>query len=366
MTLLWIPLLSLLGSIISSMTGKLSRNQSTTLTLLTPVIALAFAISLAPAVFAGDVIRETISWIPLLGIDIAFRLDGLALLFVFMILGIGILVIFYARYYLSSNDSMPKLYAYLMLFMTAMLGIVMSNNIIQLWFFWELTSISSFLLISYWWHKAEARKGAIMALTITGGGGLALLAGLLLLGNIVGSYNLDIILESREIIQAHAWYEVTLILILLGAFTKSAQFPFHFWLPHAMAAPTPVSAYLHSATMVKAGIFLLARFYPALAGTEIWFLLVSLTGLSTLLFGAYIALFKHDLKGLLAYSTISHFGLIKLLLGLDTELATVSAIFHIINHATFKASLFMATGIIDHETGTRDMRKLNGMRRFKP
>jgi len=366
MTLLWIPLLSLLGSIISSMTGKLTRNQSTTLTLLTPVIALAFAISLAPAVFAGDVIRETISWIPLLGIDIAFRLDGLALLFVFMILGIGILVIFYARYYLSSNDSMPKLYAYLMLFMTAMLGIVMSNNIIQLWFFWELTSISSFLLISYWWHKAEARKGAIMALTITGGGGLALLAGLLLLGNIVGSYNLDIILESREIIQAHAWYEVTLILILLGAFTKSAQFPFHFWLPHAMAAPTPVSAYLHSATMVKAGIFLLARFYPALAGTEIWFLLVSLTGLSTLLFGAYIALFKHDLKGLLAYSTISHLGLITLLLGLDTELATVAAIFHIINHATFKASLFMATGIIDHETGTRDMRKLNGMWRFMP
>ena len=366
MTLLWIPLLSLLGSIISSMTGKLTRNQSTGLTMFLPIIALLITISLAPAVFSGEVIRETMSWIPLLGIDIAFRLDGLALLFVFMILGIGILVIFYARYYLSSSDSMPKLYAYLMLFMTAMLGIVMSNNIIQLWFFWELTSISSFLLISYWWHKAEARKGAIMALTITGGGGLALLAGLLLLGNIVGSYNLDVILASREVIQAHAWYEVTLILILLGAFTKSAQFPFHFWLPHAMAAPTPVSAYLHSATMVKAGIFLLARFYPALAGTDLWFILVSLTGLTTLLFGAYVALFKHDLKGLLAYSTISHLGLITLLLGLDTQLAAVAAIFHIINHATFKASLFMATGIIDHETGTRDMRKLNGMWRFMP
>ncbi|MBA6365815.1 monovalent cation/H+ antiporter subunit A, partial [Colwellia sp. BRX8-8] len=230
MTLLWIPLLSLLGSIISSRTGKLTRNQSTALTLLMPIIALLMTISLAPAIFAGKVIRETISWIPLLGIDIAFRLDGLALLFVFMILGIGILVIFYARYYLSSKDSMPKLYAYLMLFMTAMLGIVMSNNIIQLWFFWELTSISSFLLISYWWHKPEARKGAIMALIVTGGGGLALLAGLLLLGNIVGSYNLDAILASREIIQAHAWYEITLILVLLGAFTKSAQFPFHFWL----------------------------------------------------------------------------------------------------------------------------------------
>jgi len=366
MTLLWIPLLSLLGSIISSMTGKLTRNQSTGLTMLTPIIALFITIDLAPAVFAGEVIRETISWIPLLGIDIAFRLDGLALLFIFMILVIGILVIFYARYYLSSNDSMPKIYAYLMLFMTAMLGIVMSNNVIQLWFFWELTSISSFLLISYWWHKAEARNGAIMALVITGGGGLALLAGLLLLGNIVGSYNLDIILASRDIIQAHAWYEVTLILVLLGAFTKSAQFPFHFWLPHAMAAPTPVSAYLHSATMVKAGIFLLARFYPALAGTDIWFIIVSLTGLSTLLLGAYIALFKHDLKGLLAYSTISHLGLITLLFGLDTKLAAVAAIFHIINHATFKASLFMATGIIDHETGTRDMRKLNGMWKFMP
>lgn len=366
MTLFWIPLLSLLGSIISSMTGKLSRNTTTALTLITPIIALLITIDLAPSIFAGEVIRATLPWIPSLGIDIAFRLDGLALLFIFMILIIGILVIFYARYYLSPNDSMPKLFAYLMLFMTAMLGIVMSNNIIQLWVFWELTSISSFLLISYWWHKPEARNGAIKALTVTGGGGLALLAGLLSLGHIVGSYDLDVILVSGELIKAHDWYEVTLVLILLGAFTKSAQFPFHFWLPHAMAAPTPVSAYLHSATMVKAGIFLLARFYPALAGTDIWFTIVSLTGLSTLLFGAYIALFKHDLKGLLAYSTISHLGLITLLFGLDTKLAAVAAIFHIINHATFKASLFMATGIIDHETGTRDMRKLNGMWKFMP
>lgn len=366
MTLLWIPLISLFGSMISSLTGKLTRNQSTWLTLLMPIVALMITITLAPAVFSGETIRETINWIPLLGVDISFRLDGLALLFVFMILVIGILVIFYARYYLSSKDSMPKLYSYLMMFMTAMLGIVMSNNIIQLWFFWELTSISSFLLISYWWQKSEARNGAIMALTITGGGGLALLAGLLLLGNIVGSFNLDVILASKEIIQDHAWYEMTLVLILLGAFTKSAQFPFHFWLPHAMAAPTPVSAYLHSATMVKAGIFLLARFYPALAGTDTWFIIVSLTGLSTLLFGAYVALFKHDLKGLLAYSTISHLGLITLLFGIGTELAAVAAIFHIINHATFKASLFMATGIIDHETGTRDMRKLNGMWRYMP
>lgn len=366
MTLLWIPLLSFVGSIISSLTGKLTRNQSTALTLLAPAVALALVVSVAGPVFSGEVLRESYSWVPALGLTLSFRLDGLALLFVFMILGIGMLVIFYARYYLSEKDSMPKLFAYLMLFMTAMLGIVTANNVLQLWLFWELTSISSFLLISYWGHKSEARKGARMALTITGGGGLALLAGLLLIGHIVGSYELDVILASRELIQAHALYELTLVLVLLGAFTKSAQFPFHFWLPHAMAAPTPVSAYLHSATMVKAGIFLLARFYPALAGTEIWFILVGLTGLATLLFAAYVALFKHDLKGLLAYSTISHLGLITLLFGLDTELATVAAIFHIINHATFKASLFMAAGIIDHETGTRDMRRLNGLWRFMP
>ncbi|WP_409425047.1 monovalent cation/H+ antiporter subunit A [Pseudoalteromonas sp. RW-H-Ap-1] len=366
MTLLWIPLLSLIGSVISACTGKLSRNQATSLTAIAPLAALAITLYHAPAVLAGETIRFSAQWIPALGLDISLRLDGLSLLFLFMILGIGLLVILYARYYLSQNDSLPKLYSYLMLFMTAMLGIVMSNNVIQLWLFWELTSISSFLLISYWWHKSEARKGARMALAVTGAGGLALLGGLMLLGDIVGSYDLDTILASKAIIQSHDLYEVALVLVLLGAFTKSAQFPFHFWLPHAMAAPTPVSAYLHSATMVKAGIFLLARFYPALAGTDTWFLLVGLTGLTTLLFGAYIALFKHDLKGLLAYSTISHLGLITLLLGLDTELATVAAIFHIINHATFKASLFMATGIIDHETGTRDMRKLNGMWRYLP
>ncbi|WAJ72449.1 monovalent cation/H+ antiporter subunit A [Catenovulum adriaticum] len=366
MALFWIPILTILGSLISSLTAKLSRNQAVALTLIAPVAALSLCFYHVPAVFNGETVYSHISWLDELNIHLSFRLDGLAFLFALLILGIGCLVIFYARYYLSEKDSLAKLYAYLMLFMTAMIGIVLSNNLIQLWFFWELTSISSFLLISYWSAKAEARKGALMALSVTGAGGLALLAGLMLLGNIVGSYQLDDVLAAGALIKQSQWYEVALVLILIGAFTKSAQFPFHFWLPHAMSAPTPVSAYLHSATMVKAGIFLLARFYPALAGTELWFILVSLTGLATLLLGAYVALFKHDLKGLLAYSTISHLGLITLLLGLDTELATVAAIFHIINHATFKASLFMATGIIDHETGTRDMRKLNGMWKFMP
>jgi multicomponent K+:H+ antiporter subunit A len=250
--------------------------------------------------------------------------------------------------------------------MGAMLGIVLADNLILLVVFWELTSLTSFLLIGYWSDQSEARNGARMALAITGAGGLALLAGALLLGHIVGGHDLDLVLASGSVIRAHPLYLPALLLILLGAFTKSAQFPFHFWLPHAMAAPTPVSAYLHSATMVKAGVFLLARMYPALGGSDAWFWIVAPVGLATLVLGAYIAIFQHDLKGLLAYSTISHLGLITLLFGIDTRLGVVAGVFHVLNHATFKASLFMAAGIIDHESGSRDMRKLNGLWKFMP
>jgi len=366
MNLLWVVLLPLIGTLVPLLTERFGRNICTLCVSILPAWSLILVIMYAGDIFDGQTVRQSIEWIPAMGLDLSFRLDGLSLLFLLLIIGIGLLVILYARYYLSSQDSMGKFYAYLMLFMSSMVGIVISNNLIQLWMFWELTSISSFLLISFWSHKSDARKGARMALTVTGAGGLALLGGLLLLGNMVGSYDLDIVLASGDLIRAHAHYPIALILVLLGAFTKSAQFPFHFWLPHAMSAPTPVSAYLHSATMVKAGIFLMARFYPALAGTDLWFMIVSLTGLITLLLGAYIALFKHDLKGLLAYSTISHLGLITLLLGLNSDLAAVAAVFHVINHAIFKASLFMAAGIIDHETGSRDMRKLNGLWKYMP
>ncbi|MGD9311060.1 MAG: monovalent cation/H+ antiporter subunit A, partial [Desulfosarcina sp.] len=294
------------------------------------------------------------------------RLDGLSLLFAALILGIGLLVILYARYYLSDADQAGRFYAYLLLFMASMTGVVLANNLLLLWFFWELTSISSFLLIGYWHHRSDARKGARMALTITGAGGLALLGGFILIGQTVGSYSIDVVLSNGDLIRHSGRYHTILLLVLLGAFTKSAQFPFHLWLPHAMAAPTPVSAYLHSATMVKAGIFLLARLYPVLSGTTSWFLIVSITGMLTMLLGAYQALFKHDLKGLLAYSTISHLGLITLLFGMGTALAAVAAVFHVINHAIFKASLFMAAGIIDHESGSRDMRKLNGLWHHMP
>ena len=330
------------------------------------IIAFSVLLMYIKLPFEGVTTIQSWTWIESIGLEFAFRLDGLGLLFACLILIIGLLVIVYARYYISKNDCMGRFYSYLMLFMGSMLGIVLSENIIQLVVFWELTSLSSFLLISYWQYKAEGRDGARMALTITGAGGLAMLAGVLLLGNIVGSYNLTDILASGELIKNHELYTPIIILILLGVFTKSAQFPFHFWLPHAMAAPTPVSAYLHSATMVKAGIFLLARLYPSLSGTTEWTVLVTFAGMATLLLGSFVAMFKHDLKGLLAYSTISHLGLITLLFGFATPLAAVAAIFHIINHATFKASLFMVAGIIDHETGTRDMRRLGGLWSFMP
>jgi multicomponent K+:H+ antiporter subunit A len=366
MSLLLIILLPMLGALLPLLTERFGRTLCAYSAALGPLISLGLLIGYLPAMFGGQTFFFHQSWLPKLGLDLSLRLDGLSMMFALLIVGIGLLVILYARYYLAKQDSLGRLYALLQIFMMAMLGIVMSDNILLLVVFWELTSLSSFLLIGYWSYRSDARKGARMALSITGAGGLSLLAGALILGNITGSYNLGVILASAELIQAHSLYPVALILILLGAFTKSAQFPFHFWLPHAMAAPTPVSAYLHSATMVKAGVFLLARMYPALAGTDLWFYIVTFTGMATLVFGAYTAMFKHDLKGLLAYSTISHLGLITMLFGFSTELAAVAAIFHIINHATFKASLFMAAGIIDHETGTRDMRKINGMWQYMP
>ncbi len=366
MTLLFLILLPLAGAALPLLTERLGRNLCAVTTALAPLAVLGLLLYHLPSVLSGDIQYFHLPWLPALGLDISLRLDGLSMMFALLISGIGLLVILYARYYLSEQDSLGKLYAVLQLFMMAMLGIVTADNILLLIVFWELTSLSSFLLIGFWSYRSDARKGARMALFITGAGGLSLLGGALLIGEIVGSFNIGDILAAGEQIRAHSLYPIALLLVLLGAFTKSAQFPFHFWLPHAMAAPTPVSAYLHSATMVKAGVFLLARLHPALADTDMWFLIVTNIGLITLVFAAYTAMMKHDLKGLLAYSTISHLGLITLLLGLGTELAATAAVFHVLNHAIFKASLFMAAGIIDHETGTRDMRKINGLWRFMP
>lgn len=366
MLLLILIILPFVGSVIAAFMPATARNREAWLAGGVALTCLLLAIWHYPQIASGDVVRFRVDWLPELGLSFSLRMDGLAWLFAMLVLGIGVLVVLYARYYMSPKDPVPRFFSFLLAFMGSMLGIVLSGNLIQLVMFWELTSLTSFLLIGYWHHRADARRGARMAFTVTATGGLCLLAGVLMLGHIVGSYDLDVVLASGDTVLNHPWYLPTLILIALGALTKSAQFPFHFWLPHAMAAPTPVSAYLHSATMVKAGIFLLMRLWPVLAGSDEWRWLIGGAGVCTLLVGAFIAIFQHDIKGLLAYSTISHLGLITVLLGIGTPLAMVAAIFHTVNHATFKASLFMAAGIIDHESGTRDMRHLRGLYRSMP
>jgi len=364
--LILIIVLPFIGSVFAAFLPTNARNAEAWLAGFVALGVFCIGLVFRGAVAGGKVVRAEWSWLPQYDLNLVLRLDGLAWSLVVLISGIGALIVLYARYYMSPADPVPRFFSLLLAFMGAMLGIVISGNLIQIVLFWELTSLFSFLLIGYWYHNQSARDGARIALTVTAAGGLCLLAGMLLLGHIVGSFDLDIVLASGSRIVAHPLYLTTLILIALGALTKSAQFPFHFWLPRAMAAPTPVSAYLHSATLVKGGVFLLARLWPALAGHEYWFWVFAPVGVATLLIGAFLALFQQDLKGLLAYSTISHLGLITLLLGLGSPLAAVAAIFHIMNHATFKASLFMAAGIIDHEAGTRDVRRLGGLYRAMP
>jgi multicomponent K+:H+ antiporter subunit A len=335
--------------------------------------ALAMLLAHSSAVLAGQVLLFQAQWMPAIGLNLNWRLDGLALLFATLILGMGLLIVLYAAYYLDSSDPAGKFFGQLMLFMAAMLGIVLADNLLLLVVFWELTSMSSFLLVGYWGQKAkggaQARAGARMALAVTGGGGLALLGGVIVLGQIAGTHDISTLLTTPGLIsrvQADARYPIALTLVLIGCFSKSAQWPLHFWLPQAMAAPTPVSAYLHSATMVKAGLFLLLRLFPVIGGTESFQTVVASVGLFTMVFAAFVAIFKHDLKALLAYSTVSHLGLVTFLIGLSTPMATVAALFHIINHACFKAALFMSAGIVDHAAHTRDMRKLGGLMTVMP
>jgi multicomponent K+:H+ antiporter subunit A len=365
MTLFAILLLPFIGSICVALLRSNARNTAAWTASAFSLASAGLVVALYPQA-VGGVLHASLPWMPQFGLELQLRMDGYAWVFAFLVSFIGALVVFYARYYLSAADPVPRFFSFLLAFMGAMLGIVLSGNLIQMVVFWELTSFTSFMLIAYWYHRAEARRGAGMALTITAAGGLCLLAAVLLIGHVVGSYDLDEVLTAGAQVRGHEWYPLILVLVLIGAFTKSAQFPFHFWLPHAMAAPTPVSAYLHSATMVKAGVFLLARLWPVLAGTDLWFALVCGAGLASLLLGAVAALFQRDIKAVLAYSTISHLGLITLLLGMNSPLALVAAVFHMMNHATFKASLFMAAGIVDHETGTRDLNRLRGLGRAMP
>ena len=366
MTLAWIIILPIVGCLLAAVMPHGSRNAEAWLSGAVALGCCALTASLYPQITDGGVARTALIWAPALGLEFTLRMDGFAWLFAMLITAIGALVVLYARYYMSPQDPVPRFFSFLLAFMGAMLGVVLSGNLVQLVLFWELTSLTSFLLVGYWHHRVDARRGARMALTVTGAGGLCLLAGVLLIGHIVGSYDLDIVLASGDTLRNHPWYHAVLLLVALGALTKSAQVPFHFWLPHAMAAPTPVSAYLHSATMVKAGVFLLVRLWPVLSGTDAWFWGIGGAGLASLVMGGYAAMSQKDMKGVLAYSTISHLGLITLLLSLNSTLGLVAAIFHIANHATFKASLFMAAGIVDHETGTRNVLRLSGLRYAMP
>lgn len=310
--------------------------------------------------------EKTYPWIPSLGIHFDLYLDGLSLLFGLLISGIGTLVVLYSIYYLHKSEQLGHFYLYLLMFMSAMFGVVFSDNVYVLYTFWELTSLSSFLLIGYWNHRKGSRYGALKSMLITVFGGLSMLAGLLLLNIVTDTTSIQEMISQKEVILNSPYFGWILMFIFLGAFTKSAQFPFHIWLPDAMEAPTPVSAYLHSATMVKAGIFLIARFSPILSQSDWFFIGVSGIGILTLCWGSFMAVRQTDLKGILAYSTISQLGMIMAMLGFGTKVAVFAAVFHILNHATFKGSLFMVAGIVDHETGTRDIRKLGGLMTFMP
>lgn len=343
--------------------GKLMKTKWSILLPLIPVILFLFYLWHVPVIANGTNVVQHLSWVPSLGVNFDFRLDGLSLLFALLITGIGTAIFFYGRSYLKGHIYFDRFFGYLLLFMSAMLGVVLANNILTLFVFWELTSISSFFLIGFNNDSEDSRKSAITALTITGLGGFFLLAGLVLAGNIAGTFIISELFAQHDKLVNHQLYPLIVGLLFIGAFTKSAQFPFHFWLPGAMKAPTPVSAYLHSATMVKAGIYLLARFTPILGNTELWNTTLLIVGGFTMIYAAVHALFRTDLKGVLAYSTISALGILTFLLGLGTTEAFIAASVFILVHALYKATLFMVTGIIDHEAHTRDLTKLSGLRK---
>ncbi|WP_144472269.1 Na+/H+ antiporter subunit A [Bacillus safensis] len=346
--------------------------------LILPILLFTYFIQMIHITSNGRTLFSQAEWIPSLGMNFTVYVDGLSLLFALLITGIGSLVVLYSIFYLSKEkEQLGSFYTYLLMFMTAMLGVVLSDNMVVLYLFWELTSISSFLLIGYWYKRERSRYGATKSLLITVFGGLAMLGGFILIYLITDSFSIREAVNQLQLIMASPYFIPAMILILLGAFTKSAQFPFYIWLPDAMEAPTPVSSYLHSATMVKAGIYLVARFSPIFAISEVWFWTISIVGLVTLFWGSFHAVRQNDLKAILAYSTVSQLGMIMLMLGVGAAAihennpaffgaAVLAAIFHLINHATFKGSLFMAAGIIDHETGTRDIRKLGGLMTIMP
>ncbi len=319
-----------------------------------------------PTLQAQQSVSLFAEWIPELGLNFEFTLDGLSFVFSLLITFIGFLVFIYAQNYMKSYSGTRRFYFYLSLFSGAMIGLVLSSNFVQLFVFWELTSVLSFLLISFFNEKPNARKAAFQSLFVTGLGGLSLLAGIILIGSIVDSYSLSVWLNQSEVIKSDSRYLPALVLILIGIFSKSAQFPFHFWLLGAMQAPTPVSSYLHSATMVKAGVFLLARLYPILGYTAEWSSFVSMAGGVTMLIGAYLAITQVNIKLILAYTTVSALGILTLLLGINTQLAVKAAFVFLFVHAFYKAALFMLAGYIIKQTNTKTIEGSGGLIKATP
>jgi len=345
-----------------------------------PLGLFIYLASFIPAIAGGETYIHTIKWIDSAGINFTTYLDGLSMIFGLLITGVGSLVILYSIYYLSEREALGRFYVYLLMFMGSMLGVIFSDNLMVLYVFWELTSISSFLLIAFWYHRKKSRYGAQKSMLITVSGGVGMLVGFIMLHTMTGTFSVREIIATIGQYTNDSLFLPAMLLVLLGAFTKSAQFPFGIWLPDAMEAPTPVSAYLHSATMVKAGIYLVARFTPIFGGEAVWFYTVTGVGIFTLFWGSVNAVRQTDLKALLAYSTISQLGLIMSLFGLGSAAlnegysadsviytqATFAALFHLINHSTFKGALFMVVGIVDHQVGTRDIRRLGGLMSLMP
>lgn len=364
--LLGLVLLPFAAAILMPLLSRVLKERVGWAATLVPLVLFASFLRLLPRVNAGETVAYGLTWIDRLGFDLAVRLDGLSLLFVLLISGIGLAVMVYSIFYLHHDERLANFYTFIMLFMGAMLGVCTSANLVALYMFWELTSVSSFLLIGFWYEKENPRLGAQKALLVTMAGGLCILAGIILLRHVGGSFMIDELIANADVIKASPLYPAIVILLLIGAFAKSAQVPLHIWLPTAMEAPTPISCYLHSATMVKAGIYLIARMTPVLGGTHLWGGIITVVGLTSLTFGSLMAVRQFDMKGILAYSTISQLGLIIALLGFGTEAAIAGALFHLLNHSAFKGSLFLMTGIVDHQTGTRDVRLLKGLSKVMP
>ncbi|PRX10504.1 UNVERIFIED_ORG: multisubunit sodium/proton antiporter MrpA subunit [Martelella mediterranea] len=358
--------LPFLGAVFSPILYRIFHSNAPWLLALVPLFSLVQFVRLIPQVADGAVLTGGYDWIPSLGLRFSFLLDGLSLTFAILITGIGTMIVLYSGGYMKGHPQQARFVSFMFMFMGAMLGVVVSDGLLMLFVFWELTSITSFLLIGFDNEKEASRRAALQALVVTGGGGLLLLAGVLLIQHITGVASLSELLQSGNVLRESPLYLAAFILVLGGAFTKSAQFPFHFWLPNAMEAPTPVSAYLHSATMVKAGVYLLMRLNPVMGDTVAWTTVLPVFGAATLIVGTLLAIRQTDLKLMLAYTTVSSLGLMVMMTGMDIPHAAEGAVLYLIAHSLFKGGLFMVAGLIDHETGTRDLTKLGGLAKVMP